>query len=156
MTNTLESGFNKFVLKTHEGCWGWKGCCPSNPGYGQFRVKMKKYRAHIASWLLHCGTIPEGMCVLHKCDNPRCSNPDHLFLGTKCDNMRDAIEKGRHPTLGKIGEKNHQAVLTRQAVLTIKMLFNIGYTVHDVARIFNIHPSTIGNIKYNVTWRELQ
>lgn len=93
--NTLKEGFEKFVIRNSNGCWDWKGCTPKNPGYGQFRSKMKLIRAHRASWILHFGEIPKGLQVLHKCDNKRCSNPEHLYLGTSSDNNKDILIRNR-------------------------------------------------------------
>jgi hypothetical protein len=76
------------------GCWEWIGA-RNNHEQGQFVVEHKKVLAYRFSWELHRGKIPEGMYVCHKCDNPPCVNPDHLFLGTQSDNIRDCVSKGR-------------------------------------------------------------
>lgn len=77
-----------------DGCIEWKGA--RNPqGYGQKCIKGKRYRTHRLAWEWANGPIPEGLFVLHKCDNPPCCNPDHLFLGTQTDNMQDMLAKGR-------------------------------------------------------------
>lgn len=101
----LSERFWCHVSKT-EGCWNWTSRL-SPKGYGKFKFPIKKLkpgrenkrhgeiRAHRLSWLLHRGEIPEGLCVLHRCDNRKCVRPDHLFLGDDQDNHDDAIEKGR-------------------------------------------------------------
>lgn len=90
---SIEKQYWSKVLKT-DGCWSWVGA-KHRHGYGQIRVNKKLLAAHRVSWLLHYGQIPDGMCVLHKCDNPECTNPEHLFIGTMKDNSRDMMAKGR-------------------------------------------------------------
>lgn len=82
------------VLKHENGCWLWQASgIPA--GYGTFSVRGKKCRAHRVSYGLFVGPVPAEKCVLHKCDTPKCVNPEHLFLGTHLDNVRDKIRKGR-------------------------------------------------------------
>ena len=91
--------WSKVIKKGSSGCWLWQAS-QRNKGYGAFAYtwdgKSIHDRAHRFSWRLHCGEIPTGLYVLHKCDVPQCVNPDHLFLGTIADNNRDMILKGRH------------------------------------------------------------
>lgn len=79
-----------------EGCWLWTGACDTY-GYGLIRWRQRDRwdKAHRVSWIIASGPIPNGLCVLHKCDNPPCVNPAHLFLGTQADNMHDMKIKGR-------------------------------------------------------------
>lgn len=150
---SIKDGYEKFVIKNPEGCWDWSGCCPENPGYGQFRSNMKIYRAHRASWAIHFGEIPKGMLVLHKCDNRRCSNPEHLFLGTKKDNTHDMINKGRNTFFGAKGTDNHRAKLSIKAVKMVKRLLKDGFKSEKIASKLKVPHSTIRNIKYNYTWK---
>lgn len=77
------------------GCWLWTAAaCP--PGYGRFRANGRSYVAHRFAWEIMRGPIPAGLCACHKCDTPACVNPDHLFLGTQADNVRDSVRKKRH------------------------------------------------------------
>lgn len=82
------------VKKESEGCWKWLGATDHH-GYGQMRVNGHNVQAHRISWLIHNDVIPKGICILHRCDNPECTRPDHLYSGTLKDNSRDMIQKGR-------------------------------------------------------------
>jgi len=100
---TPEEAWENQVIKNNDNeCWGWNGALTD--GYGQLRFKLngRMLRAHRVSYEIHFGKIPAGMFVCHKCDNPICSNPTHLFLGTNLDNLNDCIKKGRHPLFKKI------------------------------------------------------
>lgn len=82
------------VRKT-DGCWEWTGS-RTNKAYGQFYDGLRGVRAHRYSWEIEHGAIPSGACVLHRCDDPICVRPDHLFLGSHAENMADMTTKRRH------------------------------------------------------------
>jgi hypothetical protein len=111
--------------------------------------------AHRASWEIHKGEIPKGMCVCHKCDNPRCSNPDHLFLGTIKENNLDMMEKNRNPMLNKKGSKSLNSKLTENQVKEIKNLLKDKVSLRNISNLYCVHYSTISNIKRNNTWKHV-
>lgn len=105
----VETRFWARILKS-SGCWVWQGC-RQYPGYGRMGLPGKKVEyAHRVSWTLHYGEIPVGLRVLHKCDNPPCARPDHLFLGTQADNLADMAAKCRGGTTS----------ISRRTVLAIR------------------------------------
>jgi hypothetical protein len=139
------------------GCWRWNGALDKD-GYGDFWYIIGKdirrnFAAHRASWELFKYEIPEGLSVLHKCDNPWCVNPEHLFLGTQLDNIRDRDSKNRWTP--RYGEINPMSKLKSFQVSEIKRLLSIGKRNLDVARKFNISPQTVCGIKKNRSWRQV-
>jgi len=111
--------FWKYVDKKGiSDCWQWNGT-KDKDGYGRF-FSGKHTKSHRLSYSLQYGDISEGMCVLHKCDNPSCVNPNHLFLGTHKDNSIDMVNKGRNPDIR--GENNPYAKLTNEQIKEIRKL----------------------------------
>jgi len=115
------------VIVIEGACWKW--CGTKNPdGYGQIHVhrRLEGFRtvllAHRVSWEIHKGPIPPGLFVCHRCDNPECANPEHLFLGTNRDNMIDCSIKGRQNGAAKSlpGSKNGSAILSEDIVREIR------------------------------------
>lgn len=135
---------SKCELDPKTGCWMWTAGKTTN-GYGSFMVnlngKQKFYRAHRASYELHKGDIPQGMFVCHKCDTPLCINPDHLFLGTPLDNVRDMDAKGRGVRSGGPLAKR---ALTAEQVAHIKRREMTGI---EYAKLYGVHRAHISNIQ---------
>lgn len=128
-------------------CWLWTAARRSNR-YGAFRAGNKCDSAHRFSWELHFGEIPEGMVVCHKCDNPPCVNPNHLFLGTHAENQRDKKIKGRAAR----GEANNKAKLTENDVREIRTLISQGLSSRQIASKFNVQHAAILTIKSGKNW----
>jgi hypothetical protein len=142
------------VKKTPHGCWEWQAGRNRPGGYGHFKIDGKKKLVHRLMWEEYNGIIPNGMRVLHKCDNPPCCNPKHLFLGTQTDNIHDMEDKGRarHPR----GEHAGNAKLTAVDVLEIRRRRKAGEPMPAIAKDYPfmgltcLHYAAIGK-----TWRHL-
>lgn len=141
------------------GCWLWTGA-PSDDTptgqYGRFRVHGVQERAHRVSWLLHKGDIPDGLHVLHRCDNPACVRPDHLFLGTNQDNVADRVAKGRSANMPHPGEAHPMRKLDEASIRSIRELYRAGERQSDLARAFGIDRSTVCEIVNRRKWRHVQ
>lgn len=144
----------RFEAKTKadpSGCIVWTAC-RSTGGYGFFwDIDLKKnVYAHRAAWNIYKSPIPKGLYVLHKCDNPACVNPDHLFLGTLQDNSRDRNSKGRN--VNTRGENNGKCKLTVNKVLEIKAKLSSGYRNKDLGTEYGVSVNTISSIKRKINW----
>lgn len=152
----VEVRFWEKVNKT-DTCWLWTKA--KNPkGYGVISVRPKGYKqAHRLSWEMAHGPIPDGMLICHRCDNPACVNPDHLFVGTPADNTRDMLAKNRHSQGKTHGDKVRSSErryhkLTPDAVRGIRKELNAGGKQRDVARAFGVCQRTVALIQHGVTW----
>lgn len=147
----VETRFWSWVDQSHlDGCWPWMGS-RSPKGYGQFMWPDRKpRRAPRVMWWLVFGAIPDGMFVLHRCDNPCCVNPTHLFLGTMKDNTRDMVLKGR--ARGARGEKHRNAHLTADDVREIRSATG---PHREMAERFNISEPHVSNIRARKKWKHL-
>jgi len=145
------------VKKDPEGCWEFVGrtgkvrgsSLEKGGGYAFFGWRGKIMKGHRVSWILEHGEIPAGMCVCHHCDNTRCVRPDHLFLGTQKDNMRDMYKKGRAVRLR--GEDHPHTKLTEEQVHEIREASK-GEDVVRLARKFGMTNSGVYNIRARRSW----
>lgn len=132
-------------------CWLWQGKIMSH-GYGRIDINKKSVLAHRVSWILTYGDIPidnsyHGICVLHKCDNRLCVNPNHLFLGTQNDNMKDVAKKKR-------GNANAQKKLSEEKVKEIRQKLINKETTRQIAKEFGVSHNAIWLIKKGISWKE--
>lgn len=135
-------------------CWVWTGSRDAK-GYGMFALNGKAIRTSRFSWMLAHGSIPDGLHVLHKCDNPPCVNPSHLFLGTNADNMRDRANKGHYQYQKDPLTKPHRK-LTPDQVREIRRLYPLGkYTQKQLGKMFGISRIQVQYILYRKAWVDL-
>ena len=163
----MRSTEDRFWAKvdTSGECWEWTAARNSK-GYGAFWDGTRHQKAHRYSWELQIGTIPEGLLVCHKCDNPKCVRPDHLFLGTYQDNAIDAINKGRMvppPGYEKYndawavrGERKGNAIFTDADIISIRERWRSGSaTVREMADQYGTYRQTIRRIVKRERWAHI-
>jgi len=148
------------VDKSEDGCWNWTSAL-DGWGYGVFFLKDRScaFKAHRLSWEIHFGPIPEGMLICHHCDNPKCVRPDHLFVGTPKDNIRDCVNKGRwiqppqpHKSQIQRGEKVCFAKLTAEKVFQIRRLALKGVSCYRMSKWIPLSYRGIKFIIDGVNW----
>lgn len=147
--------FFEKVEKT-DACWRWIGAKWGSKDYGVFTVHERCYFAHRISWIIANGEIPEGLHVLHHCDNRQCVNPKHLFLGNNADNVRDKVSKNRHV----FGTYHPRCKLTEDQVKEIRSakLCRTGpnkLTAQMLAEKYGMSRRAIRSIFYGETWKHL-
>lgn len=142
----VASFWNK-VQRLDSGCWVWTASVTPK-GYGTCKTLGEHY-AHRASWVIANGSIPDGQMVCHRCDNPPCVNPSHLFLGSAADNSQDMVSKGR--AARNAGDKSGMAKVSDADVAEMRRLRNLGVRLADLAVEFGIHPSQVSRIVRGVS-----
>lgn len=155
----MSDGFDKYknyiisnsIKCSKTGCWIWLKS-KNNIGYGQAYNGIKIVKAHRLSYEKFIDKIPIGSCVCHKCDNPACVNPDHLFLGTMADNIKDRDIKGR--SNGCRGENHPKSKLTKYKVKKIRELYlTKSYDQPTLAKRYNVSQVLISNIVHKKVWK---
>lgn len=166
---TAPARFNRKLRKNEKGCWIWTAATFKN-GYGRLLMGGRTSYAHLIAWQLVGRTIPAGHKLCHTCDSRACVNPDHLFTGTRSDNMQDMISKGRAGwqidpeafrarghVLGTTyrGERHAKAKLKERDVIAIRVLIASGVKHREIAKEYGVATSTIGNIGTRHHWRSV-
>lgn len=146
---------DRYVVNAETGCWEW---IASNSGYHRAKpygtLQREGHRkAHRYMYAKHKGAIPSGMLVLHRCDNPSCVNPDHLWLGTQRDNIIDRNQKARDNT--PKGSANPAAKLNERKVGWIKRSLEYGASCAELGREYGVSEVAIGFIKRGKTWKHV-
>lgn len=135
-----------------DSCWPWMASSDSH-GYGKLKLpNCGTVRAHRLAYFLSTGTDPRDLMVCHTCDNPKCCNPGHHFLGTNSDNMLDAVAKGRKKPMDCKGEKNGAAKLTALQVETICGMIRDGKNNTQIGRAFGVTHQLISRIRRGKAW----
>ncbi len=149
---TLEQRFWSKVDKSGgvDACWPWTACIGTN-GYGNFKFEGKNKNAHRVAYELVHGPVDRNMEIRHHCDNKLCCNDSHLEPGTRLENVRDAIERGRHPH----GESCGRSKLSLPLVLAIKQLKLLGCNAAQIGKDLQLAESTVRDILSNKTWKHL-
>lgn len=157
---TIARFWARVEYEPNSGCWLWTGA-PVRKGYGRIHVggrrpKGRDILAHRFSWAVSWGPIPNGAWVLHRCDNPPCVNPDHLFLGDHVANMADMAAKGRAVNTPHRGEEQIQAKLSDSAVNRIRTLYASGQaTQRGLAAQYGVSKTLIGNVVRGENWNHV-
>ena len=148
MISLKERLLAKTSVNAKTGCWE----CTSSPDneYGRIRLNGKQHLAHRVSWETHNGAVPDGLLVCHRCDNPKCINPEHLFLGTHSANMADMSRKGRRRGIVAVnGERHGRAKLTNSDVIVIRSSVQ---SAKSLACDYGVSDRQIRNIRSGKSW----
>lgn len=135
--------FHRMYKKTENGCWEWSGLLKH--GYGVITYYSQSFGAHRVSYFIHTGKVPS-LHILHKCDNPKCVNPNHLYEGTDADNTNDKVIRNRHKWTSK---------LKSDEVLEIRRLHREGWVLSALAKEFQCSDGNIHAIVNRDTWKHL-
>lgn len=151
---TLDFLFDQCIPEPNSGCWIWLSGA-SDLGYGRIQFNGRTIGAHRASYILSRGlsSLPSEIHICHKCDNPSCINPDHLFAGTAKDNMQDCLRKGRQKPSFIRGEQCHASVLNAEQVSAIKS--DATRTHAAIAREYGVSRITVSRIRNGLQWRHI-
>lgn len=154
------SAADKKLLKwwytvSETGCWEWRGRLTAK-GYGRFSAHGIAYLAHRFFYFQFNGDIPEGHLVLHKCDNRKCVNPQHLFTGTDADNMLDCEQKGRFHQKRRVGYVPPNRKISEIDALEAKKLIDSGHSLISITKKLGIPRHILSDIKRNKSYKNVR
>lgn len=138
----FEQNFEK-----NDGCWEWRGITWAT-GYGRFHFANKDWKAHRLAWSLYVGSLKKEDCLLHRCDNRLCVNPDHLFIGTRADNNLDKTKKNRQSK----GEMVNTAKLTNEKVKEIRASSE---STAELSEKYGVSYDHINKVKRKEVWKHV-
>ena len=165
--DTLSTRFWSRVDRSGDGCWPWTGKNRRKDGRGVLSVNNRPEHAPRVAWELTFGPIPDGLWILHECDNPPCCRPSHLLLGTPADNVADRVRRERsgkgdeswsrmHPERLARGERVASAKLTEPQVRAIRERYAAGAaTQWELAHEYGVHQAAIWRIVRGRTWKHV-
>lgn len=147
--------WSKVDMSNREGCWEWQGAISKN-GYGSFGLNGRAQTAsRLAYWIAN-GEYPGKQFVLHKCDNRKCVNPAHLYLGDVKQNSKDMVDRGRWRGGDSSGSKNGNAKLTEADIVEIRKLIAAGYNNKQIAKTFGVTHQMISKIRLGHFWKKVE
>lgn len=156
MSNSEERFWSKVDIRSADECWEWQGGLTAS-GYGNFSVggknnpEYRQWPAHRYSWFITNGELPDSVVVCHRCDNRRCVNPNHLFLGKQAANMRDKVSKGRQAK----GSSHGASKVSEADIQVMVETYNGGKSQYNIAEMFGISQATVSHILRRELWRHV-
>jgi len=149
--NKPEDVWKQINRKSEDECWEWIGKSLSK-GYGHLRINNKDCYSHRMVYIETYGSIPEGLCILHTCNNPKCCNPKHLYVGTHADNMEQMSKDGR----SNMGEKHPNSRLSNQIIIKIRFLYSTGkYSQKCLGKMVGVSQGQISRIIKKDGWKHI-
>ena len=154
--DTLKRFWYNVDKLTKNECWNWLAS-KKDRGYGRFVIGAVQEAAHRVSWVIHYGQIPNDLCICHRCDNPSCVNPSHLFLGTHADNMLDMKLKDR--AIGHIGEDNNKSTLLETEIIELRKIYDFYVNKYGLTKklshVYNVPYGTMQKVVRRYTWNHI-